>query len=57
VRRWLIGYGQRRIERELREYEHPPEIRVAPFFKRRPAQQRTQIFRSLVQVNFYPRPR
>ena len=49
-----MRFGQRRIERELREYRHPPEVRLPLFFRRRAfsgAQQ--QVFRSLIQVNFY----
>ena len=39
-------------------YQHPPEVRVAPFFRRRPASDgQPQVFRSLIQVNFYPRQR
>jgi len=57
VRRWITKYGRRRIERELRDYQDPPELRVAPLFRRRSDAQRQQVFRSLVQVNFYPRPK
>lgn len=57
VRRWITKYSERRFERELRDYQDPPELRVAPFFRRRPEEQRQQVFRSLVQVNFYPRPK
>ena len=57
VRRWITKYGQRRIERELRDYQDPPELRVAPLFRRRSEGQRQQVFRSLIQVNFYPRPK
>jgi len=57
VRRWITKYGERRIDRELRDYQAPPELRVAPLFRRRQQGQREQVFRSLVQVNFYLRPK
>jgi hypothetical protein len=57
VQRWLVRHGKRRFERELAEYKDPPEARFVPFFRRRPAGDRPQVFRSLVQVNFYPRSR
>ena len=58
LRRWAIKRAHRRIERELLEYQDPPELRVAPFFRRRPASDGSpQVFRSLIQVNFYPRQR
>jgi hypothetical protein len=48
----------RRADREWHEYQHPPEVRVAPFFRRRPVSDgQPQVFRSLIQVNFYPRER
>jgi hypothetical protein len=54
--RWLVKWGKRRFERELEDYRNPPELRVGPFGRvKRDAQQ--QVFRSLVQVNFYPRER
>ena len=57
VRRWITKYGERRIERELCDYQYPPELGVTPFFRRRRHVQRQQVFRSLVQINFYPRPK
>ena len=58
LRRWAIKRARHRIDRELLEYQHPPEMRVAPFFRRRPASDGSpQVFRSLIQVNFYPRQR
>ena len=59
LRHWIAGYAERRVERELQQYADPPEVRVAPFLRRHPATsaQPAQTFRSLIQVNFYPRPR
>ena len=58
LKRWAIGLAQRRIERELAEYRDPPELRSGFFARRRlgPHGQQ-QVFRSLIQVNFYPRER
>jgi hypothetical protein len=51
-----MKWGKRRVERELEDYRDPPELRAGPFRRvRRDPQQ--QVFRSLVQVNFYPRER
>jgi hypothetical protein len=55
-RNLATGYAKRRMKRELREYDSLPETRVAPFFRRTPRGD-SQVFRSLVQINFYPRPR
>jgi hypothetical protein len=44
--------GNRRLRRELEEYRHP-EVRRGNWFGRHSSQQ--QVFRSLIQVNFYPR--
>jgi hypothetical protein len=50
--------GQRRLQREWNAYQHTPEVRLAPLFGRgRYERAHAQVFRSLVQVNFYPRPR
>jgi len=47
---------RRRLERELREYRHPPELGLgARHGDAGPAAR--QVFRSLIQVNFYPRSR
>jgi hypothetical protein len=43
---WMRSLAERRLRREWNEYQHPPEVRLSP---------RSQVFRSLVQVNFYPR--
>jgi hypothetical protein len=46
---------RRRLDRELAEYRHPPEIGFgAASHGTRPG---PQVFRSLIQVNFYPRER
>ena len=52
-----MSYARRRVERELREYQDPPELRVQPFFRRATRAHDSRQYRSLVQVNFYPRPR
>jgi hypothetical protein len=58
LRRWAMNRARRRIDREWLEYQDPPEMRVAPFFRRRPVSDGPpQVFRSLIQVNFYPRQR
>ena len=58
LRRWAMNRARRRIDREWHEYQDPPEMRVAPFFRRRPVSDGPpQVFRSLIQVNFYPRQR
>jgi hypothetical protein len=54
VGRWLTRLGRRRIEREFAQFAHPPEIkprRLLGFGGERS----THVFRSLVQVNFFPR--
>jgi hypothetical protein len=48
--------AQRRVERELRQYDGEPEVRCRPFF-RRSRGMGDQSFRSFIQVNLYPRPR
>jgi len=58
LRRWAMNRARRRIDREWLEYQDPPEMRVAPLFRRRPVSDGPpQAFRSLIQVNFYPRQR
>jgi hypothetical protein len=60
VRRWALAWGrrmvQRRIERELAAYRHPPEIGFGASSHGAPHGP-PQVFRSLIQVNFYPRER
>jgi len=47
---------RRRLERELREYRRPPELRLgARHGDAEPVER--QVFRSLIQVNVYPRSR
>jgi hypothetical protein len=53
VRRWVEEYARRRISRELQEYHAPPQWRIWPFLRRNPETHYRQVFRSLVQVNFY----
>jgi hypothetical protein len=59
VRRWAEHRVERRVRRELAAWDPHPEVRLSPLFgferPRGPAA--TQHFRSLVQVNFYARPR
>jgi hypothetical protein len=43
---------RRRLDRELAAYRHPPEIGLRAGSHGAP-----QVFRSLIQVNFYPRER
>ena len=47
--------AERRLRREWRAYQHPPETRMR-WWRREPGPVRTQNFRSLVQVNFYRQP-
>jgi hypothetical protein len=54
VRRWLVKSLERRFERELENYRRPPEIKVGRLGGGDQSARR-QVFRSLVQVNFYPR--
>jgi hypothetical protein len=60
IGRWLSRLAAKRVrrqlERELREYRQPPELQLGsrhgdagPIVR--------QVFRSLIQVNFYPRNR
>jgi hypothetical protein len=60
IGRWLTKWAakrvRRRLERELAEYRQPPELRLGS----RAGDARSvtrQVFRSLIQVNFYPRDR
>ena len=60
IGRWLARFAakrvRRRLERELREYRRAPELRLGS--RHRDAGSVTrQVFRSLIQVNFYPRDR
>lgn len=56
--RWAAGKGKRRLKRELEDYQWPPEVRRGRLLGRsRKAGEQTQVFRSLVQINFYPKPR
>jgi hypothetical protein len=57
VRRWVEEVGRRKIARELQEYHSPPEWRIWPFLRRNHEPAYRQVFRSLVQVNFYRTPR
>jgi hypothetical protein len=55
--RWLARFAakrvRRRLEREIGEYPHPPELRLGS--RRGDAGPLTrQVFGSLIQVNVYP---
>jgi hypothetical protein len=57
-----MAWGQRRLQREWQAYraaaQPKPVVRFGSLFGRRPPHgDGRQFFRSLVQVNFYPRPR
>jgi hypothetical protein len=56
LQRWLVRYGRRRVSKEMAEYQQPPEVRFAPFRRRDRSGPTTQVFRSLIQVNFYRAP-
>jgi hypothetical protein len=60
VGRWLARFAakrvRRRLEREIRDYRQPPELRLGSRHGDAGAVTR-QVFRSLIQVNFYPRSR
>ena len=47
---------QRRLERELAAYRRPPEVRLGAS-SHGSTHGPPQVFRSLIQVNFYPRER
>jgi hypothetical protein len=55
IRRWLAGRARRRIAREMADYRNA-QVRLAPLFGRVPRQGQ-HLHRSLVQVNFFQRPR
>jgi hypothetical protein len=57
AQRWLLGYGELRLKRQLSEYEDPPELRKGPWIGRRLRSDQPHVFRSFLQVNFYPRQR
>lgn len=54
--RWANKRVRRRLDRELREYRQPPELRLGARDGLEAGIPR-QVFRSLIQVNFYPRGR
>jgi hypothetical protein len=49
----LKGYARRRFAKELRDYQHPPEIHYSLFRRASSGRAGQQVFRSLIQVNFY----
>ncbi len=60
---WIRHAAERRVRRELSAWDPRPGLHLTPLFRwRRPEVGErgaiaVQHFRSLVQVNFYPRPR
>lgn len=54
---WIVRRLQKRVEREWREYEHAPKVSLGPWRRRRSEAGGTQVYRSLVQIHFYPRNR
>jgi len=51
----MLKRVRQRLQREWDEYSHDPEIKLGRLFKGMRSREGKQIFRSLVQVNFYPR--
>jgi hypothetical protein len=51
--RWLTRRLQRRMEREWRAYQQPPEVSIGPFWGRRRKADGSHVYRSLVQVHFH----
>jgi hypothetical protein len=51
----MLKRVRQRLQREWDEYAHTPEIKLGRLFKGMRQREGKQIFRSLVQVNFYPR--
>jgi hypothetical protein len=51
--RWLTRRLQRRMEREWREYQQPPEVSIGPFWGRRRKSDGSHVYRSLVQIHFH----
>jgi hypothetical protein len=45
------------LEREWKEYASDPEVRLGRLYRGMRDDDRKQVFRSLVQVNFHPRPK
>jgi hypothetical protein len=53
---WAARRLEKRFRQELESYEQPPEVKWK-WFRRADPSSRPQVFRSLVQVNFYRYPR
>lgn len=51
----MLNKVKERLEREWREYAADPEVRLGRLYRGMRQGERKQVFRSLVQVNFYPR--
>jgi len=51
----MLKRVRQRLQREWDEYSHDPEIKLGRLFKGMRSRDGKQVFRSLVQVNFYPR--
>jgi hypothetical protein len=51
--RWLTRRLQRRVAKEWREYEEPPEVSVGPFWRRHRKTDGSHVYRSLVQIHFH----
>jgi hypothetical protein len=53
ITRWGTRAAKKRVLRELQEYRSPPEVKFGGLFTRWGGAPKQQVFRSLVQVNFY----
>jgi hypothetical protein len=54
IGRWMMRRLQRRVAREWKDYRHPPEVSVGPFFRsRRHDREGAQVYRSFVQIHFH----
>lgn len=54
--RWATGWAKRKVQREMQGLERP-DVRLKPFSLLHPDGRADYHFRSLVQVNFFARPR
>jgi hypothetical protein len=51
----MLKKVRERLEGEWREYASDPQVRLGRLYRGMRDRDRKQVFRSLVQVNFYPR--
>jgi hypothetical protein len=51
----MLNKVKQRLQREWSEYASDPEVRLGRLYRGMKQSDRKQVFRSLVQVNVYPR--